>query len=100
MTITTLGYKTQALKLLLSIVENWDIFYYKTSSHKNFLIPGIVAAGSFGIWQVFTLMYLGPATMTENLALLQASAEGAAFNFNLAQLAANVGALSSRAVYL
>ena len=38
--------------------------------------------------------------MTENLALLRASAEGAAFNFNLAQLAANLGQLSSRAVYL
>lgn len=90
------------LFLAPTLILSWglDIFYYKTSSHKNFLIPGIVAAGSFGIWQVFTLMYLGPATMTENLALLQASAEGAAFNFNLAQLAANVGALSSRAVYL
>ena len=90
------------LFLAPTLILSWglDVFYYKTSSHKNFLIPGIVAAGSFGIWQVFTLMYLGPATMTENLALLQASAEGAAFNFNLAQLAANVGALSSRAVYL
>lgn len=90
------------LFLAPTLILSWglDIFYYKTSSHKNFLIPGIVAAGSFGIWQVFTLMYLGPATMTENLALLRASAEGAAFNFNLAQLAANVGALSSRAVYL
>lgn len=90
------------LFLAPTLILSWglDIFYYKTSSHRNFLIPGIIAAGSFGIWQVITLQYLGPATMTENLALLRASAEGAAFNFNLAQLAANFGALSTRAVYL
>jgi len=85
-----------------TLILSWglDIFYYKTSSHRNFLIPGIIAAGSFGIWQVITLQYLGPATMTENLALLQASAEGAAFNFNVAQLITNAGVLSSRSVYL
>jgi hypothetical protein len=84
------------------LVISWllDIFYYKSSSHRNFLIPGIIAAGSFGIWQVITLQYLGPATAMENLALLRASAEGAAFNFNLAQLAANLGTLTTRAVYL
>jgi len=90
------------LFLAPALILSWglDIFYYKTSTHRNFLIPGIVAAGSFGIWQVLTLQYLGPATAMENLALLRASAEGAAFNFNLAQLAANLGQLSSRSVYL
>jgi hypothetical protein len=90
------------LFLAPTLILSWglDIFYYKTSTHRNFLIPGIVAAGSFGVWQVLTLQYLGPATAGENLKLLQASAEGAAFNFNLAQLAANLGQLSSRSVYL
>ena len=84
------------------LILSWflDIFYYKNSTHRNFLVPGIIAAGSFGIWQVITLQYLGPATAMENLALLQASAEGAAFNFNMAQLSANFGELTSRAVYL
>lgn len=84
------------------LILSWflDIFYYKTTSHRNFLIPGIVAASSFGIWQMLTLQYLGPSTAIENLALLRASAEGAAFNFNLAQLNANFGELTSRAVYL
>jgi hypothetical protein len=63
-------------------------------------VPGIIAAGSFGIWQLLTLQYLGPSTAMENLALLQASAGGAAFNFNLSQLNANFGELTSRAVYL
>lgn len=85
-----------------ALIFSWllDIFYYKTSTHRNFLVPGIIAAGSFGIWQLLTLQYLGPSTAMENLALLRASAEGAAFNFNLAQLDANFGELTSRAVYL
>ncbi|HAV78100.1 MAG TPA: glycosyl transferase [Anaerolineae bacterium] len=78
----------------------FDVFYYKTSSHRNFLVPGIIAAGSFSVWQILTLQYLGPYTVMENLALLQASAEGAAFNFNITQLAANLGELTSRAAYL
>jgi len=90
------------LFLAPTLILSWclDIFYYKTSTHRNFLIPGIIAAGSFSIWQLLTLQYLGPSTAMENLALLQASAEGAAFNFNLAQLATNFGELTSRAVYL
>ncbi|NWG35205.1 MAG: glycosyltransferase family 39 protein [Chloroflexi bacterium] len=90
------------LFLAPTLILSWllDIFYYKTSSHRNFLVPGIIAAGSFGIWQLLTLQYLGPSTAMENLALLRASAEGAAFNFNLAQLNANFGELTSRAVYL
>ncbi|GAB4458673.1 MAG: hypothetical protein Kow0070_12610 [Anaerolineales bacterium] len=59
-----------------------------------------MAAGSFGVWQLLTLQYLGPSTALENLALLRASAEGAAFNFSLPQLDANFGELTSRAVYL
>ena len=90
------------LFLAPTLILSWllDIFYYKTSSHRNFLVTGIIAAGSFGVWQLLTLQYLGPSTAMENLALLRASAEGAAFNFNLAQLAANFGELTSRAVYL
>ncbi len=90
------------LFLAPALILSWllDIFHYKTSSHRNFLVPGIVAAGSFGIWQLLTLQYLGPSTAMENLALLRASAEGAAFNFNLAQLAANFGELTSRAAYM
>ena len=85
-----------------TLILSWflDIFYYKTSSHRNFLIPGIVAAGSFGIWQLLTLQYLGPSTAMENLALLRATAGGAAFNFNLSQLGDNFGELTSRAAYL
>ena len=85
-----------------TLILSWflDIFYYKTSLHSNFLVPGIIAAGSFGIWQLLTLQYLGPSTAMENLALLRASAEGAAFNFNLTQLATNFGELTSRAAYL
>lgn len=77
-----------------------DALYYKTSSHRHFLLPGLLAAGSFGIWQLITLTYLGPATALENWALLRDSAQGAAFNFNLDQLSTNLGELTSRAAYL
>ncbi len=85
-----------------ALVLAWilNAFYYMTASHRNFLIPGIVAAGSFGLWQLFTLQYLGPATAMENLGLLRASAQGAAFHFNLSQLVSNLGVLISRAAYL
>jgi hypothetical protein len=63
-------------------------------------MPGIVAAGSFALWQGITLQFMGPATAIENLALLRASAEGAAFSFNPAQIVQNFGALLSRSVYL
>lgn len=90
------------LFLAPTLIFSWflDMFYYKTSAHRNFLIPGLVAAGSFGLWQFFTLQYLGPATVMENLALMRASAEGAAFNFNWFQLGTNFGELTSRSVYL
>jgi 4-amino-4-deoxy-L-arabinose transferase-like glycosyltransferase len=90
------------LFLAPTLILSWllDIFYYKTSTHRNFLVPSIIAAGSFGVWQLLTLQYLGPSTAMENLALLRASAEGAAFNFNLVQFAANFGELTSRAAYL
>ncbi|MBI4761649.1 MAG: ArnT family glycosyltransferase [Chloroflexota bacterium] len=90
------------LFLAPALILSWllDIFYYKTSTHRNFLIPGIVAAASFGIWQLLTLQYLGPSTALENLALLRASAEKAAFNFSLTQIDANFEELTARAVYL
>ena len=90
------------LFLAPTLILSWflDIFYYKTTSHKNFLIPGIVAAGSFALWQGITLQFMGPATAMENLALLRASAEGAAFSFDPAQIVQNLGALLSRSVYL
>ena len=90
------------LFLAPTLILAWflDIFYYKTTSHKNFLIPGIVAAVSFALWQAITLQFMGPATALENLVLLRASAEGAAFNFDPAQIARNFGALLARSVYL
>lgn len=90
------------LFLAPALILSWglDIFYYKTASHKNFLIPGIVAAGSFALWQGITLQFMGPATAIENFALLRESAEGAAFSFDPAQIVRNVRALLSRSVYL
>lgn len=85
-----------------ALILSWflNFFYYKTASHKNFLIPGLIAAGSFAFWQGITLQFMGPATALENLTLLRASAEGAAFSFNPAQISQNLSELFSRSVYL
>jgi len=77
-----------------------DVFYFKSTSHRNFLVPGVVAALTFALWQVITIRYLGPATMMENFAMLRASAEGVAFAFNPDQVAKNAGELASRSVFL
>lgn len=51
-------------------------------SQRLFLIPGIVTAAIFGAWQIFTLVYLGPATIGENLASLREFTAGAAAVFS------------------
>lgn len=51
-------------------------------SQRLFLIPGIVTAAIFGMWQLFTLVYLGPATIGENLAALREFTAGAAAVFS------------------
>ena len=85
---------------MIGIAWLLNIFYYRTSSHKNFIIPGLVAGVSFGIWQIITILSLGPSTALENLALLRTSAEGVAFSFNLSQISSNIGELTNRSVYL
>ncbi len=60
-----------------------NIFYYRIASHKNFILPGVIAGVCFALWQVITIGYLGPTNALENLSLLRASAEGAAFSLTL-----------------
>ena len=77
-----------------------NIFYYRITAHKNFIIPGVIAGVCFALWQVITIGYLGPTNAMENLSLLRASAEGAAFSFNPAQIGKNLAGLVTPSVYL
>ena len=59
-----------------------NVLYYKTTSHRTFIIPGVVATFCFILWQLLSLVYLGPATIGENLRLLSEASAGAAFVFS------------------
>jgi 4-amino-4-deoxy-L-arabinose transferase-like glycosyltransferase len=77
-----------------------NLAYYRTKSHRHFIVPLVMAIATFASWQVFTVFYLGPSTALENLQLLQNSAAGAAFTFDPVRMSNNLGELMARSVYL
>lgn len=95
--------KYQYLLFLLPMIAlMWvlNILYYHTVPHSHFIIPGLAAGISFAVWQGITILALGPATAMENLALLRATAAGAAFSISLSKIGANLGELTNRSVFL
>lgn len=66
--------------LLLAWVLN--LVYFRAAPQRIFLVPGIVTAALFGAWQLFTLAYLGPSTISENFASLREFTAGAAAVFS------------------
>ncbi len=85
---------------MIGIAWLLNLIYYRTTSHKQFILPALVAGFVFGIWQIITIRYLGPATMIENLDLLRASAETAAFSLDPKRIIENLVDLKSRSAYL
>lgn len=83
--------------LLLVWVAN--LLYYRAVPQRSFLITGGVAAGTVLIWQLYQVLYLGPATAAENFALLRAASAGAAFVFSPELVRRSVGELLSLKVY-
>lgn len=65
-----------------------------------FLMPGIVTATIFGVWQLFTLVYLGPATIGENLASLREFTAGAAAVFSQTLMIRSLNELFSAKSFL
>ncbi len=77
--------KNQYLLLLApTLLGAWilNLIYYRKTPQKVFLIPGIVTAACFGLWQVYMILYLGPNTASENLTLLREATGGAALVFD------------------
>ena len=66
--------------LLLAWIAN--LAYYRLASQRVFLVPGIVAGAVFAIWNVYMALYLGPATVSQNIASLRQAAQGAALIFS------------------
>ena len=84
--------------LLLSWIAN--LLYYRVAPQRTFLIPGIIAASCYALWQIYMVLYLGPATASENFAMLRAATAGAAFVFSPDLVRRSIGELLSIKVYL
>jgi uncharacterized membrane protein YGL010W len=84
--------------LLLAWLAN--LFYYRTAPQRVFLVPGILTAAAYGVWQIYLIVYLGPATASENLELFRAATAGAALVFSPALMRRGVEELLSLKVYL
>jgi len=84
--------------LLIAWLAN--LVYYRQLPQRMFLIPGIIAAVCVAAWQLFSLVYLGPATISQNLALLRESAAGVAFVFDPKTMEENIRLIVSREVYI
>ena len=76
-----------------------NLLFFKRPQ-RLFLIPGIVTGVVFGLWQLFTLVYLGPATIGENLASLRAFTAGAAAVFSTDLMLRSLGELFSQKAFL
>lgn len=82
----------------LAWLSNW--FYYRQKSQLHFLIPGIITAASYAIWQVILVVFLVPGSPSENLRLLSEAAGGAAFVFDPGIMAEAVRQLTSLNLFL
>ncbi|MEK7325856.1 MAG: glycosyltransferase family 39 protein [Chloroflexota bacterium] len=68
--------KNQYLLVLApTLLTAWfsNLLYYRSAPQRVFLVPGSIAAACFALWQLYTLLYLGPATFGENLASWRAA---------------------------
>jgi 4-amino-4-deoxy-L-arabinose transferase-like glycosyltransferase len=84
----------------LSLAWLANLTYYRSAPQRLFIIPGFVAAFCFGLWQVYLILYLGPATASENLAMLRDAAGGAALSLSPHLMAQSIELLQSRVIYL
>lgn len=84
--------------LLLAWLAN--LVYYRGAPQRVFLVPGLVAAGCFGLWQLYMVFYLGPGTAVENLTSLRQFTGGAALALSPRLMEESVKVLMSFPNYL
>jgi 4-amino-4-deoxy-L-arabinose transferase-like glycosyltransferase len=95
--------KSQILLMLAPALGlGWiaNLIYYRARPQRLFVVPGIVMAACFGLWQLCLIVYLGPDTATENLRTMSEASAGAAFSFNPDWVRENIKHLTSVDVYL
>ena len=87
------------LVLLPTLIIAWftNLVFFRAQSHRLFIVPAAITLASYLIWQVWTVLYLGPSNARENLNLLREVTAGAALVFSPnAMLRATKDLLSER----
>ncbi len=84
--------------MLVIWAVNW--MYYRSVAHRVLIVPGVVAVACFVLWQAYTMIYLGPATVSENLRLMRESAALGAFSFSADRAKESIRYLMSTDVYM
>lgn len=72
------------LALAPTLLFAWlaNLLYYRSAPQRAFLVPGALTAGVYLLWQLYVVVFLGPSTASENLALLREATAGAALVFS------------------
>lgn len=77
-----------------------NLVYYRAAPNRVFLVPGIVAFGCFVLWNAYLMLYLGPATVSQNLTMMRNATQGAALVFSPALMKRALGQLLNLDVFL
>jgi 4-amino-4-deoxy-L-arabinose transferase-like glycosyltransferase len=72
------------LVLLPTLLIAWgtNLVFFRAQPHRLFLMPAAVTLVCYLLWQVWTVLYLGPSNARENLDLLREATAGAALVFS------------------
>ncbi|MBI1295443.1 hypothetical protein GC175_10865 [bacterium] len=95
--------KNQYLLLMVPTIGiAWvaNLIYYRLMPQRFFIVPGIVMGLCYALWQVYIVLYLGPATAMENLTLLRNATAGAALVFSPELMKQSFAQLFSLNLYL
>ena len=84
----------------LGVLWLLNLVYYGSAPQRVFIVPGIIAGVCAVGWQAYLVLYLGPATASENFALLRQASAGAAFVFSIDLMRRSLSELASWRVYL
>lgn len=77
-----------------------NLVYYRAAPHRVFIVPGLVSIVCFALWQIYMIVYLGPATARENLEMLRQQTASAALVFSPSLMKESLKYLVSLDVYL
>lgn len=82
--LATVTKQQYLLVLAPTLLAAWvlNLIYFRSAPQRVFLAPGIVSAACFTLWQLYLVMYLGPATTADNLAQYREFTSGAALVFS------------------